>query len=167
VTPPPGRSVTPPARPARRARLAWLAGLLVSAGASQLAGAVVGPSLPLGREHVVVPHVLSLTVVHNTGVAFGLLSGLGPAPVVALAVAVLGVLLYNSAAWSATAAGQWGLGLMLGGALGNVVERVRFGYVLDYLDLHVWPVFNLADTAVVAGAGLLLLALSRSRAAGR
>lgn len=162
MTPPPERRVAPPAGHARRrARRAWPAGLLLSVGASQLAGAVVRSSLPLGREHVVVPHVLSLTAVHNTGVAFGLLSGLGPAPVLVLAAAVLGVLLYNSAAWSSTAAGQWGLGLMLGGALGNVVERVRFGYVLDYLDLHVWPVFNLADTAVVAGAGLLLLALSR------
>lgn len=82
--------------------------------------------------------------------------------VVALALTVLGVLLYNRSAWSAADAGQWGLGLMLGGAIGNVIERLRFGYVLDYLDVHVWPVFNLADTAIVVGAGLLLLALFRA-----
>jgi signal peptidase II len=48
---------------------------------------------------------------------------------------------------------------MLGGALGNITDRLRFGYVVDYLDIHVWPVFNLADTAIVIGAGLLVLAL--------
>jgi len=84
------------------------------------------------------------------------------AAVVGLALTVLGVLLYNRSAWPATGAGQWGLGLMVGGALGNIVERLRFGYVVDYVDVHVWPVFNLADTAIVVGAGLLLLALSRS-----
>ena len=48
---------------------------------------------------------------------------------------------------------------MLGGALSNILERLRAGYVLDYLDVHVWPVFNLADTAIVVGAILLVLAL--------
>lgn len=135
--------------------------MLVGFGAGQVAGDLVRASLPAGEEHVLVPHALSLVVLRNTGVAFGLLAGLGPVPVVVLAVVVLGVLLYHHAAWSGTGIGQWGVGLMLGGALGNIVERVRFGYVLDYLDIHVWPVFNLADTAVVVGACLLLLALSR------
>jgi signal peptidase II len=135
--------------------------MLVAFGVAQLAAGLVRSSLPAGREHVLVPHVLSLVVLHNTGVAFGLLAGLGPMPVVALGAVVLGVLLYHYSAWARSGAGQWGVGLMLGGALANIVERVRFGYVLDYLDIHVWPVFNLADTAVVVGAGLLLLALSR------
>ncbi len=149
------------AQPAGR-HPASVAALALALGASQGAGWLVRSSLPAGTERVVVPHIFSLTVLHNTGVAFGLLSRLGTATVVALALTVLGVLLYNRATWSATDAGQWGVGLMLGGALGNVVERLRFGYVLDYFDLHAWPVFNLADTAIVVGAGLLLLALSRS-----
>lgn len=107
-----------------------------------------------------IPHLLSLTVLHNTGIAFGLLSGVGPGAVVALALTVLGVLLYNRGAWPSTTAGQWSVGLMVGGALGNIIERLRFGYVLDYLDVHVWPVFNLADTAIIVGAGLLLLTLT-------
>jgi signal peptidase II len=53
------------------------------------------------------------------------------------------------------------LGLVIGGALGNVVDRIRFGAVFDFVDLHVagwhWPAFNVADAAIVAGAGLLLL----------
>jgi signal peptidase II len=101
-------------------------------------------------------------VLHNTGVAFGLLAGLSPIVAVILALTLLGVLFYNRSARQGAPVGHWGLGLMIGGALGNVVERLRFGYVLDYLDLHVWPVFNLADAAVVVGAGLLVVAFSRS-----
>ncbi len=123
-------------------------------------------SLSPGAERVVVPHVLSLRAVHNTGVAFGLLAGLPPIAVAILALTLLGAVFYNRGAQPAAAVGRWGLGLMAGGALGNVVERLRFGYVLDYLDVHVWPVFNLADTAIVVGAGLLVLALSVSRPGG-
>ena len=48
--------------------------------------------------------------------------------------------------------------MMVGGALANVVDRLRFGYVVDYVDVHVWPVFNLADAAIVAGVSLLVAA---------
>lgn len=110
-----------------------------------------------------IPHILSFRALHNTGVAFGLLTGLPPAAAVALALTLLGVLFYNRSARPAAAVGHVGLGLMLGGASGNIVERLRFGYVLDYLDVHVWPVFNLADAAIVVGAALLVVALSHTR----
>jgi signal peptidase II len=141
---------------------AWLAAAGAGFGLSLLAGCMVRSFLPVGVERVVVPHVLSLLAVHNTGVAFGLLAGLPPIAVAILALTLLGAVFYNRSARPAAAVGRWGLGLMMGGALGNVVERLHFGYVLDYLDLHVWPVFNLADAAIVVGAGLLVLALSRS-----
>ena len=51
----------------------------------------------------------------------------------------------------------WGLACLVGGALGNLVDRFRYGYVVDFIDFHVWPVFNLADTCVVIGAGLLMI----------
>lgn len=131
-------------------------------GISQVAGWLIRSSLSVGTEQVVVPHVLSLRVLHNTGVAFGLLAHLSPVTTVILALTLLGVVFYNRSAVPVAVAGPWGLGLMLGGALGNMIERLRFGYVLDYLDFHVWPVFNLADAAIVVGAGLLMLALFRS-----
>jgi signal peptidase II len=143
-------------------RLPGVVVLGLTFGGSQAASWLVRSSLPPGAERVLIPHLVSLTVLHNTGVAFGLLAGLMPATAVVLALTVLGVLVYNRAAWPATIAGQWSVGLMLGGALGNIVERLRFGYVLDYLDVHIWPVFNLADTAIVVGAGLLMIALSRT-----
>ena len=131
-------------------------------GISQVTGWLIRSSLPVGTEQVVVPHVLSLRVLHNTGVAFGLLAHLSPVTTVVLALTLLGVVFYNRSAWPVAVAGPWGLGLMLGGALGNMIERLRFGYVLDYLDFYVWPVFNVADAAIVVGAGLLMLALFRS-----
>ena len=59
---------------------------------------------------------------------------------------------------------SWGLSLIFGGAWGNIIDRLRFGYVIDFLDLHFkayhWPIFNLADTAVCIGVGLLVIAIS-------
>jgi signal peptidase II len=150
----------------------WAAATVLAFGAAQAAGRAVMLHVAPGTERVVVPGLLSLTLRENPGVAFGLLAQL-PAPVtIAVALTVLAVVFYNRGAWLATSSGQWGLGLMLGGALANITDRLRYGYVLDYLDVHVWPVFNLADTAIVIGAGLLVLALrgrpaERRTAAGR
>jgi signal peptidase II len=131
-----------------------LAGLV----ASQAAGWTVTRLVAPGGERVLIPGVLSLVVVHNQGVAFGLLGRLAPAVIAVLALTVLAALFYNRSAWPGGLAEQVGFGLMVGGALGNVTDRLRFGYVVDYLDVHVWPVFNLADAGIVAGAGVLAAA---------
>lgn len=107
--------------------------------------------------------VLNFTMVWNRGVTFGLLNGLGawarPA-LVAVAVAVvaaLGVWLARAESWRVAG----GLGAIAGGALGNVIDRLRFGAVVDFIHAHIgsvsWYVFNLADAAIVIGVGLLLL----------
>lgn len=93
-------------------------------------------------------------LLHNSGVAFGLLGGASPWITVGLALTILAALFYNKSAWSMRAVEQTAYGLMIGGALGNVADRVRFGYVVDYIDVHVWPVFNLADACVVIGAAV-------------
>lgn len=142
---------------------AGAAGFILACGGAIGAGAGARAYLAPGVERVVIPGVLSLTLVSNTGIAFSLLRGVPPAAIVVLALTVLAVALYNKDAWPRTAAVRWGLGLVLGGAAANVVERLRFGYVIDYLDVHVWPVFNVADSAIVVGAGLLVLALLRER----
>jgi signal peptidase II len=134
---------------------------VLACGGALAADAAALAHLAPGVERVVIPGVLSLTLLANTGIAFSLLRGLPPAVIIALALTVLAVAFYNRSAWPRTAAVRWGPGLVLGGAAANVVERLRYGYVIDYLDVHVWPVFNLADSAIVAGAGLLVLALLR------
>lgn len=114
-----------------------------------------------------IPGVLSLTYLQNTGIAFGLLRGV-PLPVlVAAALTVIFLLFYNwtrpGPARSRDATSRVALGCLLGGAAGNLIDRVRLGHVIDYLDLRVWPVFNLADAAVVIGGALLLVAAVRQR----
>lgn len=149
-----------------RSAAAWgagIAGFAVAFGGALAAGAAARAHLAPGVERVLIPGILSLTLVYNTGIAFSLLRGLPPAVIAALALTVLAVALYNRDGWPRTVAVRWGLGLMAGGAAANVAERFRFGYVIDYLDVHVWPVFNLADSAIVVGAGLLVLALLRER----
>ena len=116
----------------------------------------------LDRVIAVTPF-FNLVVVWNRGVSFGMFdnaSTLGPWLLSGLALAVVAVLLIwlRRADHPLTAAG---LGLIIGGALGNVIDRVRFGAVIDFLDFHVlgwhWPAFNVADSAICVGAGLLLV----------
>ena len=142
------------------------AGAVLTFAASQAVEWGVTRAVPPGGERVVIPHLLSLSVVHNQGIAFGLLARLAPLATTVLALTVLAFLFYNRTARLAAPAGQWGLGLIIGGALANVVDRLHFGYVIDYFDVHIWPVFNLADAAIVVGAGLLLIALSSGSAPG-
>ena len=133
---------------------AGLGGLVASQGVGWAVTRLVAP----GEERVIVPGVLSVFVLHNQGVAFGWLGHLSPMAVAGLALTVLAALFYNRAAWPGGAADQWGFGLLVGGALANVADRLRLGYVVDYLDVHVWPVFNLADAVIVAGVSVLAAA---------
>lgn len=123
--------------------------------------AAVVRDVPAGATIPVIPGVLSLTHVQNTGVAFGLLTGISPFVTALAALTLLFYLFYNRGRWLASRAVSAGIALMAGGAGGNLLDRARLGFVVDYLDLHVWPVFNLADVAIVVGAGVLALTLSR------
>lgn len=105
----------------------------------------------------------NLVLVYNRGVSFGLLAsdyGWKPYALAALSLAVVGGLLW----WLRHQRGRlppWGVGLIVGGALGNVIDRFLHPGVVDFLDFHYggwhWPAFNLADSAIVVGVGLLLL----------
>lgn len=105
--------------------------------------------------------VLNLVLVRNEGVSFGMLGGVAPWwALAALGVTIVAVLL----AWLWRGHGRvlsLALGLVIGGALSNILDRARHGAVTDFLDLHLaayhWPAFNLADVAVVTGTALLLL----------
>ena len=129
--------------------------------ADQATKLVVEARLPLGISIPVIPGVLAFTHVHNRGIAFSLLGGIPLLVPAAIALTLLFLLFYNTARWSRRPVAQAALALLGGGAIGNLVDRVRVGAVVDFIDVHVWPVFNLADIAVTAGTGLLILLLIR------
>ncbi len=141
----------------------WL--WLVTAGVlavDQGTKAWVAQALAPGQRVPLVPSVLNLTRVHNAGAAFGLLPQ-GTAAFLALAVitvVVLGAFLLSGKAQGLYG---WGAALLVAGALGNLLDRARLGYVLDFLELPHFPVFNVADAAIVLGAVLLGLELVRGR----
>jgi signal peptidase II len=136
---------------------AWtLAGVLAAVvlAADQIAKAAIEAQLVPGEE-VDVLGPLGLTLSHNRGVAFGLAGGAG-APLVLVTVAALGVVGYLFAR-NPTRPGMWvAAGLLAGGAIGNLVDRVRAGAVTDYVDLSPWPPFNLADVAITLGVLILV-----------
>ena len=135
------------------------------AWAGTLAATVV--ALDQATKQVVVAHVrpgspvdlvlgVEIANVHNKGVAFGLLAG-GEGPVLALTLGAVGLLLAYFGV-DARRAGLWAaVGLVAGGALGNLADRVREGFVIDFVDPPLWPAFNLADAAIVLGVAALVL----------
>ena len=136
---------------------AWsLAGALAAVilVADQVAKAAIEANLVPG-EDVDVLGPLGLTLSHNRGVAFGLAGGAG-APLIVLTVAALGVVAYLFAR-NPTRPGMWiAAGLLAGGAIGNLVDRVRAGEVTDFVDLSPWPAFNVADIAITLGVLVLV-----------
>lgn len=134
-----------------------LCGLVVVA--DQAVKAAIEAHLVPG-EDVDVLGPIGLTLSHNSGVAFGLASG-GGTRLVVLTVIALAVVGYVFAR-NPTRPGMWvAAGLLAGGALGNLADRVRADAVTDYIQIGSWPAFNLADVAVTAGVLLLALAYAR------
>jgi lipoprotein signal peptidase len=125
-----------------------------------------GLDLPAIGQVVVLP-VLNLTMVWNRGVTFGLLNGFGPWGHVILAAVALGVVA-ALAVWLRRAESKLvaiAIGMIAGGAIGNVIDRLRYGAVVDFIHAHVaspwgdlsWYVFNLADAAIVCGVAVLVI----------
>jgi signal peptidase II len=119
---------------------------------------LVAGRLDLGDE-VAVVGPFSIHHVENSGIAFGLFSGATPIVIALTAVAVLWMLAFFARSGARHPILPVGLGLVLGGSLSNLVDRVRLGHVTDFLDLRFWPAFNLADTFIVVGVVVLLAAL--------
>lgn len=139
-----------------------LCGLVFTA--DQAAKAAAEANLVLG-EKVEVLGPLELTLSHNRGVAFGLAGG-GGAALILLAALALGAIGYFFAR-NASRPGMWvAVGLLTGGALGNLADRVRADAVTDYIDVASWPAFNLADVAITGGVLLLLLLYLRDAEPG-
>ena len=111
---------------------------------------VPGQSVPL------LPSVLHLTYVQNTGAAFGLLKGMTALFIVLSVAVAVWIVLELRSNHPCPRGKAWALALILGGAVGNLIDRVWHGHVIDFIDVRVWPVFNVADSAITIGVALLL-----------
>jgi signal peptidase II len=137
----------------------WAALAVVSAAAvvaDQLTKWTVTSALALG-DSVGVLGPFSIHHVRNTGIAFGLFSSATTAVIVVTGAAVGGMLVFFARAGQSHALVPIALGLVLGGSISNLLDRVRLGHVTDFLDFDYWPAFNLADTFIVVGVALLFL----------
>jgi signal peptidase II len=141
---------------------AWVRAGLVLAGAlaaDQLVKALVTASLQRGEERDLVAGV-KLVNTRNSGVAFGQLQDGGAIVAAVIAIAIGALLVYfarharQPLMWLPT-------GMLLGGALGNIVDRVREGAVVDFLKLPHWPAFNVADSSITLGVVILLVVMER------
>lgn len=140
------------------------------AALDQVTKYLVTVKMPLHDSQPVIPGLLSLTYTQNTGAAFSMLHEV-PIPVqLALNVAIVVLFLIIIRPQAGTRLGAWAMALILGGAFGNIVDRVLRQYVVDFLDLHLahqgvlyrWPIFNLADIFVVAGVVMMSVLLVRT-----
>lgn len=138
----------------------------------QLAKAVVERNMHLYQSIEILGNFFHITYITNKGAAFGLLSGADASLRVpfflvmsALAIGAIGYIIHKDNGSSRLF--PVALSLILGGATGNMVDRLRIGEVIDFLDLHWyqhhWPAFNIADSAITVGMGLLLLHMFKDR----
>jgi signal peptidase II len=138
----------------------WLA-LAAVAGAAvladQLTKRIVSSTLALGEsKHVLGP--LDLHHVQNSGIAFGLFQGATPIVIALTSLVILWLLVVFARSGARHPVMPVGLGLVIGGSVSNLADRVRLGHVTDFLDVDYWPAFNLADSFIVVGVGLLVAA---------
>jgi len=139
----------------------WLALVVVASAAvfaDQLTKQVVGRTLAVG-ERVDIVGPVSIHHVENSGIAFGLFASRTTLVIGITAIAVGWMLWFFARSGRRHPVLPVGLGLVLGGSIANLVDRIRLGLVTDFLDLEAWPAFNLADTFIVVGVALLFGAL--------
>jgi len=122
----------------------------------QLTKSIAAKNLLLNKPISVIKGILYLTLINNRGAAFGILKDQTP---VFICVSIFAIILIYSALRNdknkVFSFYSLSLAFILAGAVGNLIDRLRFGYVIDFIDLRVWPIFNVADSAITVGAVLL------------
>ena len=146
--------------------------LLLDQGSKYLVHQYMG----LRRQIEVIPHLLNITYVENRGGAFGIFASSDspwkPLIFSSLSIIALLIIVYFSIKLPLRERlTHLGLSLVLGGAMGNFADRLRLGFVIDFIDLHWyrlhWPSFNLADVAICTGVAILIITTFKPRAEGK
>lgn len=138
--------------------------VFIIAVSDQIAKQIVFARLEVGESIPLIKGIFHITLILNKGIAFGLLTEhLNLLMFIVFTTALFILTIFLRYARGERLLIKLGLSFMLGGCLGNLVDRVRLGVVIDFLDLKIWPVFNIADTAVCIGAFLLIVGLISRR----
>lgn len=125
---------------------------------------VIFKNFHIGSSFPVIKDILYITPTYNKGVAFGLFKESAPFILVVLPVIAACFILYIILMKRPESLLlKSGLFLVLAGAIGNLIDRIICGYVLDFIDVRIWPVFNMADSSITVGAGLILWYLFKMR----
>lgn len=141
--------------------LTFVAILAVTTAVDQTGKRVAAAQLALGQT-VDWLGPFSFTHVRNSGIAFGFFAGFTPLIGLITALVIVGLVGYFARAGATHPLAPLALGLIAGGSASNLVDRLRLGYVTDYLSIPYWPSFNLADCFILAGVAVLALTLARA-----
>lgn len=124
---------------------------------------IIRQKMSLAESIPIIKSVFHITYVENRGIAFGLFPQGSSLFIVISLIIILGIIFFERKKVIKSLKERFCLGLILGGALGNLIDRLRFGFVIDFLDFRIWPVFNLADSGVCIGGILMVFFLLRKR----
>lgn len=118
---------------------------------------IVQSQMELFQSIPVINNVFHITYILNPGAAFGMLANKTAFFIIVTLFLLLGVAMFYKQLKQQGTVAVLALGMVVGGALGNMIDRFRYGQVVDFLDFRVWPIFNLADVAIVMGMALLVI----------
>ncbi len=121
----------------------------------QISKCLVVRYLPYGEPVSVLGKLVHVTRIHNPGGAFGLFQPMSGWLSFASVLVIAAIVIFSRRKSSMPSLLGVALGLQMGGAFGNLIDRLRFGYVVDFIDFQVWPIFNFADIAISAGIAML------------
>jgi len=135
----------------------------------QLSKRIVENSMNYFQRIDILGKILGFRYVHNRGVAFGMFSGVEGILIASISTTIIiGLLIFGVIFKNRLSKiEQFFFGMIIGGALGNLIDRLRLGYVVDFIELPYWPVFNVADTSIVLGTILLLFLYYRREHSAR
>jgi len=134
--------------------------------ADQVSKAVISSRLSVGQSIPIIKNILHITFIKNTGAAFGLFKNsiyffIWVSIIAVIMIAVILFKAIKNNRFSDNFLYNFGLILIMSGALGNMVDRVHLRYVIDFIDVRIWPIFNIADSAITIGTILLLISFAR------
>jgi len=144
------------------ARARWFGVTLAVLLLDQLSKSAIRAALAPGESHPLLWDLVSLTFTENQGASFGILQGAG-LPISIVSIVALGVFAYVTLFSDVSEKGLlFAIALAAGGIAGNLIDRLAQGAVTDFIDIGFWPVFNVADSAIVVGVAIIVAYLLRS-----